>query len=92
MPDRVIVQGQPPADQRVTEVWILVAITAEGGEGVYSQTIGQYMHTFVCTELAAKDILEDFLREGGTVQQMRESNVRLEWRLLGETTRVVEIT
>ena len=88
----VSIGGLPPDGQTVDYVWVLVAVTPSGGEGVYSQTIGKYMYNFVVTEPAVKDRLEDHLREGGSIEVARRNGIKLIWRRFGTTEGEVEIT
>lgn len=88
----VTLGGEPPADQRVESCWVLVAVMPTGGEGVYSQELGEHMHNFVATEPGMKDMLEDHIRERGSVEVARRAGVRLEWRRMGQIGEGVEIT
>lgn len=84
--------GMPPVDQRVESVWVLVAIGPDGGEGIYSQTIGKYMYNFVVDDAALKDQLEDHLREQGSIEIARREKIKLIWRRFGGAEEEVEIT
>lgn len=69
----------PDPDQRIEEVWVLVATTPEGGEGIYGQKIEDHMFNFVAENLPMKDALEDYLRQKGSVEAARRSGIKLEW-------------
>jgi hypothetical protein len=88
----VTIGGEPPADQRITDCWVLVAVMESGAEGVYSQTIGKHLHNFVATEPGMKDVLEDYLRERGSIEVARREGIRLEWRHFSPDGDPVEIT
>lgn len=70
----------PGVDERVDDLWILVCVMPDGGEGVYGQTVGTYMVNFIATDVAMKDAMEKFLRESGTIEVCRRQRRRLEWR------------
>jgi hypothetical protein len=84
--------GLPPDDQTIDYVWVLIAVTKAGGEGVYSQTIGKYMYNFVVTDAPTKDQLEDHLREMGSIEVSRREGIKLVWRRLGSVEEEIEIT
>lgn len=85
--------GEDPApDARVEEVYVLVATTPEGGEGIYGHKIGNNMHNFVTPEVHMVDLLEKFLREKGTVEVCRREGVKLEWRTFQQVGESAEIT
>jgi hypothetical protein len=85
--------GDPPdPDARVSEVYVLVAVQPDGGEGIYGHKIGDNMFNFVTAELMLKDLLEKFLREQGTVEVCRRDGLKLEWRTFTLTGEPEEIT
>lgn len=87
-----ITLGKPPEPgRRVEKVYVLVATTAEGGEGVYGQKVGDFMVNFVAEDVAMKDALEDYLRNRGSVAAARRSGIKLEWVEFGSGART-EIT
>lgn len=76
----ITIGDTPEAEDRVTELWILVCIMPDGGEGVYGQTVGDFMVNFIATDLATKDAMETYLREAGTFEVCRRQDRKLEWR------------
>lgn len=70
----------PTPEERVNDIWVLVCVMPDGGEGIYGQTVGQYMVNFIATDAAMKDAMETFLRESGSVEVCRRQERRLQWR------------
>lgn len=85
--------GKPPRpEQRVEQVWVLVAIHPDGGEGIYGQKIGDLLQSFVVSDLELKDMLEDYLRGKGSVAVARREGIVLEWRQMALVGEAVQIT
>lgn len=88
----IAIGGMPEPEQRVDEVYVLVAITPEGGEGIYGHKISDSMYNFVTAELHMKDLLENYLREQGTIEVVRRKGMRLEWRVFHSLGQAEPIT
>lgn len=76
----VTVGELPDKSDRVEELWILVAIMPDGGEGIYGQTVEGMMLNFIAQDPGTKDAMESFLRESGSVEVCRRQDRTLEWR------------
>lgn len=70
----------PNPEERVDSVWVLVATTSDGGEGIYGHLIGDHMTNFVTCDSVIKQMLEDHIHRVGAVEVLRRQGTKLEWR------------
>lgn len=77
----VTIGAMPSPEDRVSDLWVLVCVMPDGGEGIYGQSVpGFGMMNFIAAAPDVKDAMEQFIREAGSVEVCRRQNRRLEWR------------
>lgn len=83
--DAVDSLGAPEPDEKVDDLWCLVAVHPGGGEGIYGQNMPAQvdgvvlMVQFIGGE-SMKQVFDQMLVDQGTWEVARRDGIRLEWR------------
>lgn len=74
--------GKPPEpSDRVEEIFVLVAVQPDGGEGIYGHLIVDHMVNFCVSREDLREVLERHIRSVGAIEVCRREGIRLEWRV-----------
>lgn len=81
-PEHHRIEGEASAHDRVDEVEILVAVHANGGEGIYAENLpGIGLYPFLTEKPERKAEMEALLKARNTVQEVKQmAGATLEWR------------
>lgn len=84
---------KPEDEARVEQLWVLVAVHDNEGEGIFGETVEgplgiPMLIQFISSFESMKERFDEKLRQDGTAEVAKRDGVRLEWRRFSATGEV----